>query len=87
MPVHDVLGNHFKQGQIVLTRVGTETMLAQVVELSEGGLIGMDKGQPMQMPGRLVLQIILPMEVDSRRPVQGVWVLPQPKDEKAMVTH
>lgn len=75
----DALGNIIKEGIMVLCQV-QGMMLAQVVHVEDGGLIGVNGPQktPMQMPGKVVLQIIVPVEFDPRGTVGGVWVVRQP---------
>jgi len=82
MEPKDVLGNTIKPGQLVLVRVGGlgEPMLAQVVDVKPGGIIGSTK-DALPVMGQLVMQIIVPMNFSGREPVQGVWVLEQPQDD------
>jgi len=74
--IKDALGNHIKEGQFVHLRVGFETILAQVIEVKDGGLLG---ASGMEMEGSLVLQAIFPIVVKPGQPLSGVHVLQQPK--------
>jgi hypothetical protein len=79
--VHDALGNRFRKGQLVLVQIGQANQLAQVVEVVPPPDIKSPSGQMMPTAGRLVLQVILPLAVQSGEPVSGVWVLEQPAEE------
>ena len=76
----DILGNRFQPGQIVSIKVGTEVMLGQVIQVEHPAVLESPGGAPLPTVGKLVVQIILPIEVQSGVPVSGVWVLQQPKE-------
>jgi hypothetical protein len=79
--VFDALGNRFRKGQLVLVQIGQANQLAQVMEVVPPPDIKSSTGQTMPTAGRLVLQVILPLVVQSDEPVTGVWVLEQPAEE------
>jgi hypothetical protein len=80
--VIDALGNRFRKGQIVLVQVGTGApMMAQVIEVVPPPHIEAPCGGVMPTAGRLVLQVILPIPVQSGQAVSGCWVLEQPPED------
>jgi hypothetical protein len=78
----DMLGNEIKKGLLVQVRIGSEVMLAQVLESEAGGLVALSPEHGAStMPGKVILQIIVPVHFDPRQPVPNVWVLQQPKED------
>jgi hypothetical protein len=53
-----------------------------VVDVKSGGVIGSIEKGALPVLGQIVLQVIIPMNFDGRAPVQGVWVLSQPEEDK-----
>ncbi len=78
--VVDILGNRFRKDQLVLIAIGNVQHIGQVIHVDPPPLIRAPDGNAVPTVGKLVLQIILPLEVQSGRPVQGVWVLEQPAE-------
>lgn len=79
--VVDILGNRFREGQLVSIKIGTEVMLGQVVQVEPPAVLESPGGATLPTVGKLVVQLILPIEVQSGVPVSGIWVLQQPKEE------
>lgn len=79
----DPIGNEIKPGMFVIGHL-EGNFIMQVVDVKEPSTMGLSRNPrelPMQVPGQIVVQVILPLEFAGGQPVGGVWVVKQPKEE------
>jgi len=67
MPI-DQIGNPLLVGDLVVIKVGSESLIAHVKEVKEAGILAPGPSQ-MQMPGQLMLAIPYTVLFDVKNPI------------------